>query len=279
MYVAAPGNILVGADWDQVHLRVIANRWRVKRLLQCFLDGLDPHIMLAEDFFGDTFRNAPGWGPDGFSRRTKPKEKGSPADRMRNLAKTIRYQGAYWDIPEGIHKSVTKAEDENGDLVFADFEVREVRRMYEVWMKAEPEWEYAWQWVLSLYEENAIRNGGLGYLQEAILGRRSGSLEFGKRQAVVNFDILAIEPALMSIAERNVMAAFPFEKWGPGTGMINQCHDAITVEVPEALGRRVDKKTPSMAENMLAEAMSLTIPGWEIPFTTEAKAAHRWNET
>lgn len=280
MYTAGKGNLLVGADWDQVHLRIIANRWRIGRLLECFHKGLDPHIMLAEDFFGDVFRNAPGWGPDGFSRTKKPKEKGSPADRMRNLAKTIRYQGAYWDIPEGIHKSVTKAEDENGDLVFADFDVREVRRLYEVWMKAEPEWESAWQWVLKLYETNALQHGGgIGFLEESILNRRSGALEFGKRQAVVNFDILAVEPALMSLAEREVIAAFPFEKWGPGTGMVNQCHDAITVEVPEHLARRPDKKTLSWAENALAEAMTIRVPGWEIPFTTEAKAAWRWNET
>lgn len=277
-YVAPPGHVLVGWDVDQFHLRLIANRWRVGRLLQAFHEGIDPHSSLAEDWFGRAFRDAPGWGPEGFSLKRKP-EKGSMADRYRHLAKIIRYRGAYADVEEGLLQTVREVEDEaTGDLPFADMTLREVTRLYRIWMRAEPEWQGAWQWVMDQYAANG------GWIEEAVFGRRSGDLEGGKLQAVVNYDILAMEPAVFTLIEAAVRSEFPDDFEGPGTGMIHQGHDAGNVCMRGSAweergnGKKVkvvcDPETERrrrMIEELANLDLSKAMPGWDVRITSEAK--------
>lgn len=272
-FCAPPGFVLIGGDVDQFHLRIIANRWRIGRLLQAFRDGVDPHSALAEDWFGATFRNADGWGPDGFSLKRKPK-KDSAADRMRHLSKIIRYRGAYADTEEGLLQTVRKVEDpDTGDMPFGQMSLREVKRLYRIWMRAEPEWEGAWQWVMDQYQ----RNGG--WIEECVFGRRSGDLEGGKKQAVVNYDILGAEPPIFTLIEENIRQAFPDDFEGPGTGMVHQGHDAAEVctrgrawvEVRD--GRKVVVCDPETERKRLQmqEAMNVDLSrvlGWEIPITS-----------
>jgi uracil-DNA glycosylase len=269
-----PGRVLMSGDVDQFHLRIIANRWGISRLLQGFHDGLDPHCMLAYDFFGAKFRHASGWGPSGFSLKQSDKpKKDSDASKMREISKVIRYQGAYADVPEGIFVSVRKTENkETGDMPFKDFTLREVRRLYRVWMRAEPEWETAWERVMAQYR----RNGG--WIEEAVLGRRSGGLEDGKKQAVVNYDILVCEPAIMALIETEIRAAFPCGHDGPGTGLIAQVHDSITIEtegfawVEDRDGKKFvvcDEATERKRLRMHECMNGVRIPGWVVPITAE----------
>lgn len=269
-----PGRVQIGGDVDQFHLRIIANVWRIQRLLEAFHYGLDPHNMLAYDFFGQEFVHAPGWGPDGFSLKKKPIDKKSLASKMRDMAKIIRYQGAYADTPEGIHQSVIKVEDKKtGDLPFKDVSLRDVKKRYRIWMRAEPEWRQAWDAAMNRYNAN----GGCGV--EPVFGRRSGSLEQGKKQAVVNWEILAAEPSLTAIIEARVLDAFPTGKWGPGTGLVAQTHDAINVEVPgfaweELRGEKVVIASDEQTERFraqLEECMNITVPGWPVPITSTAQ--------
>lgn len=267
-----PGRVLIGGDVDQFHLRIIANRWRIGRLLEAFHNGIDPHSSLALDFFGAKFRHADGWGPDGMSLKRKPK-KNTAADKMRNMAKILRYRGAYADTEEGLLQSVKKVEDPNtGDLPFSHMSLREVKKLYRIWMAAEPEWQAAWQWVLDQYQVNG------GWLEECIMGRRSGGLENGKKQAVVNYDILGAEPPIMALIETDVRVAFPDNFEGAGTGLIVQVHDSLTCEMEGFAwtemhdGKKVvvcDERTEKRRK-ILQECMNRTLPGWEIPITAEA---------
>jgi hypothetical protein len=36
----------------------------------------------------------------------------------------------------------------------------------------------------------------------------------------------------MNLALIRLAEAIPFQAWGPGTGILNQCHDAIVIECP-----------------------------------------------
>lgn len=292
-YVPAPGHVYVSADMDQLHLRIIANKWRIKALLAGFLEGIDPHCSLAYAFFPKEFPIVDGWGEKGFSLKRKPK-KDSDADKIRNQAKVIRYQGAYADIPLGIHRSVTKVENKKGELIYANVSVSQVQAWYDIWMDAEPDWQTAWDMEMSAFR----RNGG--WIGDGLFGRRSGALEGGKKQAVVNWPILATEPCIMRIAESNVLAAFPFGFAGPGTGMVNQCHDSITLEVPgacwdepagrtdqgpEVYWKKLDAERilcwdarAERARRTLEECMNVVVPGWPVPFTCEADVGRSWAE-
>ena len=269
IYCAAPGNVLVGCDLDQAHLRIAANYWNIQRLQECFLAEKDPHCWLAHDLFGVDFEQAPGWGDAGFSlmQSLKPDKK-KKAGQMRELAKTYRYASIYWASPETKHSVIRSTEltrlTDDGlvtDLPYLSFELNQVRFFDQVWHEAEPDWQIAWQQMLQMFDQQ-------GFMEDPVFSRRSGALNDGKKNEVVNYPILACEASTMSIAEQRVRESFPFQKWGPGTGLVAQVHDSMVVEVPERLAE--------WAKTEMTRCMTLAVPGWDIPFTCEAAVGRTW---
>ena len=271
IFSAPPGRILVGADLDQAHLRITACYWKIPRLLECFATGEDPHNLLACDIFGNDFKNASGWGPEGFSLDRKPG--GGEAKAMRDVMKTFRYASIYWADPMTIWQVLTSTETDDGRMPYLKFEPREVRHFHNKWLKAEPEWMGAWNQMLGQYSRQS-------FMEEPVFGRRSGPLSDGKKNEVVNFPILAAESSVMRFAEQAIIGEFPFDFAGPGTGMIHQCHDSIAVEIPLPDGLPPDwapvKGEPLPAEleearRRVEECMTVTIPGWDVKMTAEAE--------
>ena len=100
----------------------------------------------------------------------------------------------------------------------------------------------------------------------------------------------------MRLCEFAVKQRFPFQAHGPGTGMISQVHDSIAVEwvggrmapltkadkyqlaTKRSLGdgfvayNKRYKWDAEVEDNRraLEDAMTVRIPGWDIPFTAEA---------
>jgi len=256
IFAAPPGRAYIGADLDQAHLRITASFWQIPRLLECFVENKDPHNLLAYDIFGSKFKHADGWGPDGFSLLKKPI--GGQAKAMRDVMKTFRYASIYWADPSTVWQVLTSTETNDGKLPYLDIEPREVRHFHQQWLEAEPEWMDAWTRMLEIYREQ-------GYMEEPVLGRRSGSLSDGKKNEVVNFPVLAAESSLMRLAEQEIITAFPFGFAGPGTGLIHQCHDSICIEVPNEGEEQLEKW-----RQQVEECMTLTVPGWEVVLTSEA---------
>ena len=278
IFAAPPGRILIGADLDQAHLRIIANYWKIPLLMECFLQGKDPHNTLAHATFGERFEQASGWGDDGFSLYNKPGK--GDAKSMRDVSKTLRYASAYAADPATVWQVLTSTETDDAKLPYVGMTLREVRVMHEKWQKSEPEWEEAWQRMLNVYER-------YGYMEEPIMGRRSGPLSDGKKQEVVNFPILAAEGSVMRLAEANVQEAFPHQFAGPGTGIIHQCHDSIAVECPLPPGfdpmwsPKKGEELPPEIEKLrrtMEEAMTITIPGWPVAMTAEADVGRTLKE-
>jgi hypothetical protein len=77
--------------------------------------------------------------------------------------------------------------------------------------------------------------------------------------------------AIMNLAMVKLYEQVPLHKWGPGTGIINQCHDAIVIECPEGEGERVAR--------LLEECMNQvhdSLPGVE--FTASADIGKSWDK-
>jgi uracil-DNA glycosylase len=270
VFAAPPGRIFVGADLDQAHLRITANYWKIPRLLECFEKNLDPHGLLCQDIFGKDYEHADGWGPEGFSVARKPPK--GKAKSMRDVMKTFRYASIYWADPNTVWRVLTSTETDDAQLPYANMTSRQVRTFHRRWLKAEPEWLQAWQLMLNIFAAQ-------GYIEEPVMGRRSGGLSDGKKNEVVNFPILAAESSLMRIAEIRIRDAFPYEFAGPGTGMIHQCHDSIAVEVPLPPGcdplwkpKRGEPLPPTLEywKNLVEECMTVRVPGWPVVLTSEA---------
>ena len=300
----------IGGDLDQAHLRTIANYWGIKALLDAFELELDPHGMLAVAIYGEAaYFGADGWdGPP--SLKKKPRK--GRALAIRDVKKNLRYGWAYkgdnstalrllqaveLDEEEAaarflsLHgRKPTSPELIDATLPNIRFQEKLVAEFREKWLSAEREWEPAWDRMAAEYAAN-------GYMTEPVLGRRSGVLSGGKIQEVVNFPILAAEPSVMRLAEWRVRELFSFEHAGPGTGLVYQCHDSMTVETVGGRVRRLSETDVGFAErgmglpegwhfdakrrlawcpiverqiNDFRHAMTVHIPGWPVTYTVEA---------
>jgi len=191
---------------------------------------------------------------------------------MRDVSKTLRYSSAYAADAATVHQIITSTETDDAKLPYMNMTIREVRVMHNKWRESEPEWEKAWSMMMLEYRAQ-------GFMQEPVMGRRSGLLTDGKKQEVVNFPILAAEGSIMRLAEANVREAFPQGFAGKGTGMIHQCHDSIAVEAPlpdgfDPMWKPVKgEPLPPEIEEMrrtLEAAMTISIKGWDVTMTAEA---------
>jgi len=257
MIVAQPGHVLVGADMDQLELRIAAALWDVQLYLTAFAESKDPHSMTAFAVFGEEFCRASGLVAQQFSYPGKLASKcyddkgvflkGASADAtsMRNLAKAVQYASAYKASVETVHQLIQKAElpsvdpltkkprdDGTTDLPYAKLPLRRVRGMRDNWLAGAPEFETGWE-----REINEFRQ--LNYLREPVGGRRRDFLDGEDPNQIVNFKVQGAAAALMNKAMIQLHEAIPLHRWGLGTGIINQCHDSIVVECPESAAKEV----------------------------------------
>ncbi len=260
MFIPSPGNVFVGADLDQVHLRIIASRWNVRNLLEDFRLGRDPHATFAETVFGDRFTKAAGYPEPGG------KFKGM-AKALRNLGKTLRYTGAYGAGVGTIYRTMTRAEDEKGHLLNRNLKQRDVQLMHSQWMEAEPEWRMGWESEMATYQAN-------NYLESPILRRRcdfaDGEAATDLKTKVNNYATLAGEADVMVPMTVELAERVPWGYAGPNTGLVGQFHDAFLIECPASDAERV--------RVLMEEVMNVKIPGWTVPITAEAEIGKTWSE-
>lgn len=279
MVVAAPGHVLVGADMDQLELRIAAARWGVQLYLRAFETGKDPHSMTAFAVFGEAFCQAAGITADQFERPgplvgpayINGKFEGSgEAKKMRDLSKAVQYASQYMAKVETVHKLIckteipSKAKDGTTELPYALLPLRRVNQMRDNWLKGAPEFPAGWDAEIGDFRRQ-------GYIREDVTGRRRDFLDGEMPNEIVNFPIQASAAGLMNRAILQLHEQIPLNKWGPGTGIINQCHDSIVVECPESEAQKVAA--------MLEEAMNQTHPSLPgVTFTASAAIGTTWKQ-
>ena len=279
MVRAAEGNVLVGADMDQLELRIAAARWEVQLYLDAFKEGKDPHSMTAFAVFGEAFCAAAGLTSDQFERPgklvgtayTNGKFEGSgEAKKMRDLSKAVQYASQYMAKVETVHGLICKTEipsklkDGSTDLPYALLPLRRVRQMRDNWLEGAREFEAGWQREIGFFRAH-------GHGLEDVTGRRRDFLDGEMPNEIVNFPIQASAAGLMNEAIIELYDKIPLHKWGPGTGIINQCHDSIVVECPE--------NEAEWVAGLLEECMNRThesLPGVE--FTASSAIGKTWKE-
>jgi DNA polymerase I-like protein with 3'-5' exonuclease and polymerase domains/uracil-DNA glycosylase len=258
MIIAGPGHKLVGADQDQIHMRIAASRWRLSKYLDVFAKKGDPHVLTAEMVHGyEKFHAARGW-PDAAHRG----KWWALAKLMRDVSKRVCYSSLYWAGVETVHRVVTSSEDEDGNLLYADTTLSEIRHMHANWIGALPELPAGWEAEMNLYHAN-------GFGAEPVFGRRRDFLDGEDKNEIVNHPILAAEASIMMLVEEKLRALVPYEYGGVGTGIINQCHDSLALEVPASDAERVAA--------ILTDCMTLDLdclPG--VRFTGKAEIGDDW---
>lgn len=206
MIIPAPGHVLVGADMDQLELRIAAARWGVALYLRAFEDGKDPHSMTAFAVFGDAFLAATGLTADQFRQAGKlvspsyadGKFIGTGEDKkMRDLSKAVQYASQYMAKAETVHKLICKTEvpargsdgkllnDGTTDLPYALLPFKRVREMRDNWLKGAPEFASGWEQEIQAYRDT-------GYIREDVTGRRRDFLDGEAPNEIVNFPIQCV---------------------------------------------------------------------------------------
>ncbi len=260
---------LVGADADQLELRIAASRWNASLYLRAFDAGADPHASTALAVFGKQFRNAEGfpggkWDGDLFILDGTGKWTGE-AYKLRNLAKRVQYASQYGASVETVHRVLTETENAAGDLIYLNLSVREVRQMHQNWLQNAKEFPAGWERELEAWRRD-------GFLAEPVMGRRRWFLDGENLNEMVNFPIQGAGASLIAKSMLELRERVPPGIWGPYTGLINQCHDALVLECP-------DEETARLGGRLLEECMNQTAPGLPgVTFSATAAIGRTWKE-
>lgn len=290
---AGPGHRLVGADADQLELRIAAALWQVELYLRAFAEGKDPHSMTAFAVFGDAFLAATGLSAADFERPgalvspcyvngTFDPLANTDATKMRNLSKAVQYASQYMGSVETVHTLVTKTEvpakdasgkaldDGTTDLPFALMPLKRIREMRQNWLDGAPQFEKGWEKMIEEYRRQ-------GYLREPVHGRRRDFLDGEDPNQIVNFKVQSGAAGLMNTALIEIYERVEERKrkknWGPHTGVINQCHDSIVIECPET------EEEVAWSKWVLEDCMNQThenLPG--VKFTSSSEDGHDWKK-
>jgi len=267
--VAAPaGRIFVGADADQLELRIAASRWDASLYLRAFDAGADPHASTALAVFGKEFREADGfpggkWDADLFVLDGTGKW-GGHAKKLRNLAKRVQYASQYGASVETVHRVLTETENDAGELIYLHLSVREVRQMHNSWLANAKEFPQGWERELAAWRRD-------GFLAEPVSGRRRWFLDGENLNEMVNFPIQGAGASLISKSMILLRERIKPNMWGAFTGINNQCHDSLMIETLPEHAEWVAKT--------LEECMNQTHPGLPgVTISATAAIGRTWKD-
>lgn len=233
LIIPQPGNTFVGADYDQLELRLVSAVAQIAGYLKVFANDGDPHAVTALLIYGDVFRAElqKSLTPDqweAFLRTGSPVKAGKGKtkyyDKLRNFAKTFVYAVLYGGTASTIYQSVSSAENEDGTLMFPDMREAEVRAAYSAFMRNAKEIPLWWEQTLDFANRH-------GYVLEPVMGRRRDFPSF-ERNEILNHPIQGGGAAIAGQGVLRVQRIIPFD-FARGTGMFNFCHDAAYLEIPD----------------------------------------------
>ncbi len=270
LIIPQPGHVIVGADADQLELRIITAIAQIRVYLDAFANKKDPHAMTASLMFGAKFDSLV--------------PKSDLWDKLRKIAKSIKYASFYGSGDETVHGLVTSAEDDNGNLMYPDLTVREVSTLKRNWLKGIPELPKFWDDTMEEFQS-------AGYVLDPVWGRRRDFLDGEKFNEIINHPIQSAGAHIIHESTFDLLNVIPFFKWGAGTGLIAQVHDALYVEAPcphdkyEAKDAEFGYCPPkctceaNRAARDIEAAMNRTVKGLDgLTFSAKAKIGKNWGE-
>lgn len=222
-FVAAPGNVLLAADYSQIELRLAAHMADVPALRQAFLDGEDIHAATAEELFGEVNRDT------------------------RGRAKTINFSILYGISRWGLAQRLEITPDEAQDMINRYFERFPGISNY-IAMTLENARERGYTETLFGRKTHFPR------LNASNQNERAGS-----ERAAIN---APIQGTSADIIKRAMVRMGPALK-AAGLGdvkMLLQVHDELVFELPEAQVEAASKVIREVMENAAAPAVELTVP-------------------
>ena len=238
-FVAAPGKILISADYSQIELRVLAHIADIQALKDAFEEGLDIHAMTASEMFG------------------VPVE-GMPSD-VRRRAKAINFGIIYGISAFGLANQLGIPRGEAGDYIKTYFERFPGIKDY---MDAQRKRVKADGFVTTIFGRK-------------INFPNANSSHAAERSFVERASINApIQGSAADIIRRAMIRMEPELKRAKiDADMLLQVHDELIFEVPLGTETEAMLAIKQVMESAAEPAVRLSVP-----IQVDAHAAHNWDE-
>jgi DNA polymerase I len=238
-FVAAPGNVLISADYSQIELRLLAHIGDIPQLKRAFLEGLDIHASTASEMFG------------------VPVE-GMPAETRRR-AKAINFGIIYGISAFGLANQLSIPQDEAGAYIKTYFERFPGIRAYMDRMRHTVRTQ---GYVTSLF--------GRKIHIPAATSKSIHDRQFAER-AAINAPIQGAAADVIRRAMIRMPAALKAE--GLAARMLLQVHDELVFEAPAAEA----EATCDVARRVMESAPEPVV-ALSAPLVVDARYAANWDE-
>jgi DNA polymerase-1 len=239
-FIAAPGNVLISADYSQIELRLLAHIGDIPELKRAFKAGLDIHAATASEMFGVPVEGMPS--------------------ETRRRAKAINFGIVYGISAFGLAAQLGIDQGEAGAYIKTYFERFPGIRDYMDKTKA----EVRQQGFVSTVFGRKIHI-------PAIHSKSGAERQFGER-AAINAPIQGAAADIIRRAMMRMHAALA-EAGLSEVKMLLQVHDELVFEAPEALAEPAMVVIRRVMETADEPAVKLSVP-----LVVDARAAKNWDE-
>jgi DNA polymerase I len=238
-FVAAPGKVLISADYSQIELRILAHIADIQALKDAFEEGLDIHAMTASEMFGVPVA-------------------GMPAD-VRRRAKAINFGIIYGISAFGLANQLGIERGEAGEYIktyFARFPgiqdyMAEQRRL----VKAQGYVTTVFGRKISFPNANSAHPAERSFVERASI---NAPIQ-GSAADIIRRAMIRMEPALA--------------KAGVKADMLLQVHDELIFEIDKGGEDAAMPAIAAVMEGAADPAVRLTVP-----LKVDAHSAHNWDE-
>ena len=238
-FIAAPGNVLVSADYSQIELRVLAHFADIPQLKQAFADGIDIHAMTASEMFGVPVEGMPS--------------------EVRRRAKAINFGIIYGISAFGLANQLSIERSEAGDYI---------RKYFE-----------RFPGIKDYMDASKAKARDLGYVETIFGRRihypeiRSSnpSVRAFNERASIN---APIQGSAADVIRRAMIKMEPaLDKAKIQARMLLQVHDELIFETTEDEAERAIPVIRDVMEHAALPAVSMSVP-----LAVDARAAKNWDE-
>jgi DNA polymerase-1 len=238
-FIAAPGHLLIAADYSQIELRVLAHMTGDPNLIQTFIEGRDIHAATAARLFGV-----------GFSAVDK---------NQRRIAKTVVFGVIYGISPFGLAQRLGISREQARGLIDSLFDQFPRIRDY--------------------IDRTLDIGRSEGYVQSLFGRRRpmfdlrvSGPRRQAAEREAINHPIQSTAADIMKLAMIAVDAELQRRRMH--TRMLLQVHDELIFEAPAA---EVDDVVALVRERMEGVLHGME-PPFAVPLRVEIETGPNWEE-
>ena len=261
IFIPGEGRVFVYADMDQLELRLATMFSGAKVYSQVFAEGGDPHSVSTLMVMGDEGKILYDAAVAKYGSAKQARKKDEAWSRVCDFGKRFTYAAIYKATVETIHEVLRSAEDDQERLIYADLTIEKTQMSHRNWLAQNPEFEQWWQAEIESYRS-------LGYSVDAMHGRRCDFADGENENQIVNYRCQSSGAAIVNEGTLAFVDRVKFGKYGRGTGLVNQTHDALMAEIPVSLAEK--------AKVFLEDCLHRKVPGFDMDFTASAKIMKNW---